>query len=274
MSSPPSRSVCRRSAARGLFGGEGDEVGLDVEAARAPKSIEPRQGAGQGNPVRRFVGHARRGDRQRGTRQIRPVRFLALAADESLHVETPAVESRIEAQGRERNGDLRRPAIGRPSSLYRPHTVPLRVDVAPLVGDQCIVASAVRIGGEGEGVAAVQKRVEHQNEGIVGGELRVALHLLGDDLPGRPIERAQRHVERRGRIGDGELRPFGSRRSFAGLALPKVCTDFGASPRGLVEPTVDDDRLVDCERRDRGALGEIGIHLTDRRRTECQRDDE
>ena len=263
-----------RSACRRLFGSGTDQVGLDVETARAPEPREAGQAAGQGNAIGRVVGYAGRGDRKRGTGQIRPVHFFALAADEPLDVQPPAVERRIEAQGCEGNRDLRRPAFRRPSSPDGPHTVPLHIHVAPLVGDQRIVTGAVRIRGEGEGVAAVEKRVEDQNEGVVGGEFRVALHLLGDDPLRLPVEGAQRHVERRLGVGDGELGPLRGRRSLAGFALAEAVADLGLPPGRIVEQAVQDDRLVDGERRDRGTLAEIGVDLTGRRRADCQRDDD
>ena len=257
--------IVRRRTGRRLFRGGTDQVGLDVQTARAPKPGEPRQAAGQGNAVGRVVGHAGRGDRQGGTGQIRPVHLFALAANEPLDVEPPAIERRIEAQGREGNGHLGRPAVRRSSSPDRPDAVPLGVHVASLVGDQRIVTGTVRVGSEGEGVPAVEERVEDQNEGVVGGKLRVALHLLGDDPRGLPIERAQGDVERRRGVGDGELRAFGCRCPLTGFALAKAVADLGLLPGRLIEPAIDDDRLVDDECPDRGTLRGGVVVLTDRR---------
>ena len=118
--------------------------------------------------------------------------------------------------------------------------------------------------------AAIEKGVEHQKDGVVGHQSAVALHLLGDDLQGLTVECANCDVQRRGRIGDRELGSLGGWLPFAGLPLGEARADIGIHPGRLIEPTIDDDRGVDCQSGNRRSFGGPLFDLTHRRPTERQ----
>jgi hypothetical protein len=85
-------------------------------------------------------------------------------------------------------------------------------------------------------------------------QVAVLLHLLRDHRAGVAVERAHGEVERGPRERDRELGGLARRFAVARLALNEARADLGLRPRCIVEPAVDDDRLVEREGAERWAL--------------------
>ncbi len=108
----------------------------------------------------------------------RPALGLELPLYPALHVEAPFGEAGLVEQALDGNANLDRPPCGRSGGGRFPDRIPVRV-LAPaqtlcLLGDQGVVARAVRIHGEHIARLLVEKRIEHDAHVIFGRQIGVA----------------------------------------------------------------------------------------------------
>ncbi|MEZ5420302.1 MAG: hypothetical protein R2708_23595 [Vicinamibacterales bacterium] len=163
------------------------------------------------------------------------------------------VRAGLEAQGLERDAELGRPAGGVGGGGHPPHRVPVRVHVAPFVGDLGVGAGAAGVGREDEAVAAVGEGVEQHFERVLLGGGEVLVDVVHHDARRIGIETAGADVEEGIVVGDEHLGLFGGR-----LALPRVGLDEVAGrrrplPQGFVEDAVDDGWCGGADGRERPA---------------------
>ena len=150
--------------------------------------------------------------------------------------------ARLEAQRLERDAELGRPALGGGRRGHPPDGVPVRVDVAALVGDLGVGAGAGGVGREDEAVAAVGEGVEQHLEGVLLGAGEVLVDVVDDDAGRLGIAAARADVEELVVEGDVHLGGLGGRLAFQRVRLHEGVGGRRRLPDGVVEHAVDDDR--------------------------------
>jgi hypothetical protein len=173
--------------------------------------------------------------------QFPPVRFV-LATDEPFDVEAPdlAVAAR-EAQLRERDAHLRRPAVAVHGDLRVPDAVP-RVVFGRVVVDGRV---AERTGGghlEPRAGQVIVVRIEIDDD-VVGIETGcVAARQASPDLRRLRIEHPRPDIECLVVVHHADLCPLGRRLPFLRVGLGEAGRRRRLAPRGLVEAAVEHDR--------------------------------
>src|SRR3989454_8829221 len=107
-----------------------------------------------------------------------PALGLELPLPPPLHVEAPFGEAGLVEQALYGNANLDRPPCGRSGGGRFPDRIPVRVLASAqtlcLLGDQGVVACAVRVHGEHVARPFIEKRIEHDAHVIFGREIGIA----------------------------------------------------------------------------------------------------
>ena len=215
-----------------------DVVRLD-SAHRVRHQLEALRGAAQPDAAHlRELRHEPVGV----ARQQRPggdlVEARDLADDGKPHRAALVV---VEAQLRERNPELRRPAFRVPRHLHVPHRVPAVV-AGPVVVVIAIALDADRVHRELVGRSVIEVGIDDDLQ-PVGGRRLIAPREESDDALGFSVEGANRHIEGRRVVGDARGGEMAGRRALGRFALHELRDLRRELPRPLVQMSIDDDGL-------------------------------
>ena len=171
-----------------------------------------------------------------------------------------AILTRGVPDGRQRDAELRRPPVVRTTCDRFPRGVPGRVRGAPVVGDPPVSLSAEGIGDEVIAGAAIERRVDHDDDGVVTKQIGVALRELGGDRVGIP--RAKRHVHVIGVVQHQDLGTDIGLIAAPWLVLDEARGRRGPLPLAVAHLAVDDWWLgsayrLDVERRRKRDAGRL-----------------
>jgi hypothetical protein len=193
--------------------------------------------------------------------RARPAVVLEAALDHALHVEAPARELGSEGERLEGERELEGPALGIDRALPLPDRVPGLVLFLAVGTDQGVQLGSGGVHLEQVPVAMVLERVEDDQHAVVRVEIRVALHLRGDDRCGLAVEAADREIEVRLVVQRADLGLLGRRLTLARIDLDEGVARYRGSPDRVVQLAVDDRRGFrppDDERGSRRGLGSLG----------------
>ena len=172
----------------------------------------------------------------------------------------PHIRARLLKPDRsEGDAELDRPAaveVGRPRF---PDGVPVGVGV--LVGDLRVGHPALRVGEEHVAVAAVVERVDHHREMIVVIEVgRVAAHVAHHAPRRIALPQPRADVDRVLVVRHPDLGLLGRGLALARLLLDEFVDRQRVAVDRVVEPAVEDQRLVQADRADRDAAVRVARH--------------
>ena len=180
-----------------------------------------------------------------------PSILLQLAVDIPGDVEAPHHAVGREAQGLERNRELRGPSLVCALRAHVPDGVPVGIQLT--TGDQAVHQRAGWIGREVEGAPLIAKRVEQNLDAIVGGQAGIARHLRADHPLRLRVVRDYADVEVITVVEERDVGAFRGRPALLGLALRQRTNRRGGTPDRLVQHAVDRDHIR--RRRHDGRLG-------------------
>jgi hypothetical protein len=169
-------------------------------------------------------------------------------------IDTPdAIGAALESQRLERNPDLRRPPRLASRRRHGPDRVPIRVDVAPFVGDLRVGFRADGVDREHEAVAAIGKRIEDQLEAVLLAGSEVLADVVDDQRRRRRVVADDADVECVGVVGETDLGRLGGLLALVWLRLDEITRRLRHAPRLFVERPVDGDRRPRLDRADEPA---------------------
>ena len=146
----------------------------------------------------------------------------------------------FEAQGLERDAELRRPTALGGVRGDPPHGIPVRVDVAAFVRHLRVGLGARGVSGEDETVAMIAERVEQHVEGVLAAGGEVLADVVDDNAGGRRVFAEDGDVEVVAVVGQAHFGLFTRGLTFERVGLDEAGGRRCQLPHGVVERAVDD----------------------------------
>ena len=183
----------------------------------------------------------------------RPHVVLLLAHDAAAEVDPPCILLGRKGNRFERYGDLRHPAVVGDLRFGMPDRAPL-LDEARIVFAQCVATHAVGVDLEQVVIALAVETVQRHPEAIVGEEQLALDHLRSPYTLGLAVTQVGGDVQVLVVIGYAHDRLFGRPGAVQRRSLVKIPDERRVAPRRIIQPAVDDRRILHATDLERLAM--------------------